>query len=195
MKGIFIFVAIVALALIGWWFFGRSPQAAEAPTEANPTGWETYSDDQFSISYPKDYVVDPGYQYQGAGPGNEIPGVSFTIPAALSEGTNLGSDTRLSVEHVTGECDAGRFVEGGSSSVLIDENVGYTVASSTGAGAGNRYEEIVYALSDTAPCLLVRYFIHWGVFENYEPGTVIEFDHAALIASFDQIRRTLVVNR
>jgi hypothetical protein len=39
----------------------------------------------------------------------------------------------------------------------------------------------------------VRYFIHYGVFQNYPAGMVREFDQQALLASFDAIRRTLVV--
>ena len=64
---------------------------------------------------------------------------------------------------------------------------------STGAAAGNRYEETVYTLPGTNPCIAVRYFIHYGVFQNYPAGTVREFDQQALLASFDAIRHTLVI--
>jgi hypothetical protein len=69
------------------------------------------------------------------------------------------------------------------------------VASTTGAAAGNRYEETVYAIPGTNPCVAVRYFVHYGVIENYPPGTVRQFDKQALLDQFDRIRRTLVVNQ
>ena len=67
----------------------------------------------------------------------------------------------------------------------------YSVASSTGAAAGNRYEETVYALPGTNHCIAVRYFIHYGVIENYPVGLVREFDKKSLLKEFDTIRRTL----
>lgn len=69
----------------------------------------------------------------------------------------------------------------------------FNVASSTGAGAGNRYEEIVYAIPGTNPCQAVRYFIHYSFFENYPVGTVREFDKKTIVTQFDQIRRTLIL--
>ena len=64
----------------------------------------------------------------------------------------------------------------------------YSIASSTGAAAGNRYEEVVYALPGSNPCLAVRTYIHYGVLENYATGTVKAFDRAALEKSFVAIR-------
>jgi hypothetical protein len=81
----------------------------------------------------------------------------------------------------------------GTARTLADGGITYSIASSTGAAAGNRYEETVYALSGTHSCISVRYFIHYGVFQNYPAGMVREFDQQALLASFDAIRRTLVV--
>ena len=80
-----------------------------------------------------------------------------------------------------------------STSTITDNGTIYSVASSTGAGAGNRYEETVYALPGTNPCVAVRYFIHYGVIENYPAGTVQAFNQPALLATFDAIRRTLVI--
>jgi hypothetical protein len=78
---------------------------------------------------------------------------------------------------------------------MNDGEMLYSVASSTGAAAGNRYDETVYALPGTNPCIAVRYFIHYGVIENYPAGTVRAFDEAALRSEFDAIRRTLINNQ
>lgn len=151
---------------------------------------------QFTVRYPADYRVDSSYQYQNLGPKVSISGVKFTIPAALASGTNLSSDSYLSVEHREGlqTCLATDFLSvlpGVKPLTIEDGDATYSVASSTDAGAGNRYEENVYALVDSNPCLAVRYFIHYSAIENYDPGVVTEFDKAALLAQFDAIRLSL----
>lgn len=142
------------------------------------------------------YTVDKTYTYQLA-PGKIITGTKFTIPEVLAKGTNLSSDTYISKESLldTKECTASIFLDGSHEAVKLKENnVTYSVASTTGAGAGNRYEETVYAILGTSPCKAVRYFVHYGVIQNYDPGTVKEFDKEALLKEFDDIRHTLVLN-
>lgn len=142
------------------------------------------------------YVVDETYRYGGLGPDRIIGGVKFIIPAVFSAGTNLGSDTYLSVEQVpqTQECSASLFLGVPTQSYEVtDAGVVYSVASTTGVAAGNRYEETVYAFPDTNPCVGVRYFVHYGLFENYPEGTIKEFDKAALLEEFDAIRRTITL--
>jgi membrane-bound inhibitor of C-type lysozyme len=156
----------------------------------------------FSIRYPAGYTSNSNYQYQEFGPGKEITGVSFTIPASVAEGTNLGQDSYLSVEEIPQEkdCSVNLFLDPGAlgafkPATATDNGITYSVASSTGAGAGNRYEETVYAVPGTNPCIAVRYFIHYSVIENYPPGTVKEFNKQALLGEFDAIRRTLVIQQ
>lgn len=160
---------------------------------------QTYADGQigFSIRYPKGFTVDSKYIYQGNGPEKEIHGVKFTIPESLSKGTNLAQDSYIGVEYIpqARRCSPDQFLVGVLADPVKDGDQQYGVASTTGAAAGNRYEETVYSLADTNPCIAVRYFIHYGVIENYPSGTVREFDRSALLAEFDAIRRTLIVNQ
>ena len=152
--------------------------------------------DGFSIRLPADYPVDEKYKYQEFGPSKTISGIKFTIAPSVATGTNLASDTYLSVEEIpkTKNCTASLFLDNvKNTSMITDGSTTYSVASSTGAGAGNRYEETVYAMPGTNPCIALRYFIHYGVFENYPAGAVREFDHQALIEQFDAIRRTLIL--
>ena len=171
---------------------------ALAPLASGSDLTQTYSNsgDGFSIRLPQGYTANESYQYQELGPGKNISGVAFTIPASIAKGTNLSSDTYLSVEELPKlqSCDAKSFLGPGVKSYTMTEgNTTYSVASSTGAAAGNRYAETVYAIPGTSPCIAVRYSIHFGVFENYPPGAVTEFDQAALTSKFDSIRRTLIV--
>ena len=75
---------------------------------------------------------------------------------------------------------------------IIENGTEYSFASSTGAAAGNRYEEDVYALATSSPCTAVRYFIHSAAIENFPAGTVREFDRGALLTEFDKIRQSLI---
>lgn len=152
------------------------------------------SSHNFSLHLPLGYAIDESYRYQERGPGKDIAGVKFTIPASVATGTNLAPDSYISVEDLpqATNCTADLFLDGALAHDITESDGSYTIASSTGAGAGNRYEETVYALSDTNPCVAVRYFIHYGVIDNYPSGAVREFDRAALLAGFDAIRHSLV---
>src|SRR5581483_3955731 len=129
------------------------------------------------------YTVDNKYIAQELGPG--ISGVKFTIDPAIATGTNLASDSFISVEETglpPSGCSAKTFfLDPVSVSNYTDGSVTYSYASSTGAGAGNRYEEQVFAIPGTNPCVAVRYFIHYGAIENYPPGMVEEFNHGSLV--------------
>lgn len=150
-----------------------------------------------SLQYPKGYTVSESYAYDGVSSKKLIHGVSFTISMATATGTNLSSDTYVSVELLpranlcTGDIFLAQNVK---SQHVTDNGVDYSVASSTGAAAGNRYEETVYALSGSKPCTAVRYFVHYGAIENYPPGAVAGFDRDALMSGFDTIRRSLVIS-
>jgi membrane-bound inhibitor of C-type lysozyme len=151
----------------------------------------------FSIRYPAGYALDEHYTYTGLGPVRTIVGTKFTIDPAIASGTNLASDSYVSVEPMPGavdSCSAEIYLADAHSAGFIDEGGRrYSVATSTGAGAGNRYEEVVFATPVTGGCMAVRYLIHYGVLENYPAGAVEAFDHAKLISQFDAIRRTLTV--
>lgn len=149
----------------------------------------------FSLRLPPGYKADPSYRDE-IEPAKTIFGTSFTIPSSLSNGTNLSSDSFISIESLpeTPNCTADLFLSHPSFAVEITENgTVYSIASSTDAGAGNRYEETVYAMSGTNPCTAVKYRIHYMAFENYAPGMVTEFDKISLLKEFDLIRKTLIL--
>ena len=158
---------------------------------------ETYTSETagFTIHYPLGYLVEENYQYQNLGPGKEVGGVKFTIDPLIASSTNLSTDSYLSVETISPavQCQVADFLANPRGEQKITEGeIKYLVASSTDAGAGNRYEEMVYILPlENEVCRAVRYFIHYGAIENYPVGIVNEFDKARLLREFDDIRRTL----
>jgi membrane-bound inhibitor of C-type lysozyme len=149
----------------------------------------------FSIRIPQEYIVDEFYHYRHLGPGKSIAGIKFTVATSTAFGTNLSPDTYLSVEEIPQikNCSAALFLANASPKSVTDGTFSYSVATSSGAAAGNRYDELVYALPGTNPCIGIRYYIHYGVIENYPPGQVREFDKQALLETFDAIRRTIVI--
>ena len=160
---IFPYIAVIVLVVVGGIYFLLSQSVVEEPiveTEAN-----TYSDTElgFSIDLLKGYIVE-----------KSTSSVKFKIPEETAAGTNLSKDTYVSVEQLSAEktCEANSFMEtpSVSSSVVNDDSTLYSVASSTDAGAGNRYEEYVYAIIGTEPCVAVRYFIHYSAIENFPEG-------------------------
>ncbi len=142
------------------------------------------------------YVRNMNYIYAVAS-GVETHGSSYTIPSALAEGTNLSKDTYISYEESdSATCEPKDFLDGVTEiREVTDDGVTYLVAGRMGAAAGNRYDETIHVFKDYEPCNAVRYFIHYGVIENYPEGTVREFDRAQLVAQFDNFRRTLAKSR
>lgn len=160
---------------------------------------QVFHDDQnhFTIRYPQDWTVDTTYNYDLLGPKEpHIPGVKFFIPATMASSTNLSDDSGLSIETMPNmpACTAYPFlIHPESVATSTISGIEYSVASSTDAAAGNRYEETIYALIGSNPCIAVRYFIHYGVYENYAPGMVEQFDRAALLTTLGHIRDSLIV--
>jgi membrane-bound inhibitor of C-type lysozyme len=152
-----------------------------------------------SIRYPKDYFLHDSYKYQALGPGKDIYGVQFTIPAYLAAGKNLSDyDTGVSVEIIPAveNCTYELFLNHAETSQIVTDNdTEYSYASVMEGAVGNRYEEMVWAVVGTNPCVAVRYLIHSTNIDNYDPGVVTEFDRTALLQEFDKIRRSLIINR
>lgn len=175
--------------------------SALAADDGDPSSWPVFTSTTmgFSISHPKGWSVDPDYTYTGLGPDKTIGGVSFTIPAALAKGTNLSPDSHLSVETLAAakKCTAAAFLPDGIEppKTVEEDGTSWSVATMQDAGAGNFYDETVYAIPGTSPCIAVRYSIHSTNIANYDPGTIKEFDRDALVATFDEMRLSLVIGQ
>lgn len=185
-------VVIGFLTIVASWFlfYGNQEMSNSLPEKL----LSSYENTQFSIVYPSDMRVDEGYVYQALGPGKDIGGVSFTIPEEYREGTNLSRDTRLSIEALPKKdrCAPEDFIYdvGEKETIVINGRV-YTHVFTSGAGAGNRYDEHVYILEDR-PCTGIRYYIHSTNIGNYEEGTITAFDQGALMDMFDAMRDSIV---
>ena len=185
-------VIVLILVAAGGYYMWSTKDATpieETPPIVVPTT-NTYATSTFSITYPKEFTIDTKYQYKGV-PNKPIDGVSFTIPLTMATGTNLSADSRVSVEWLprASICAGDIYIlDNVRAREMTEGGVKYSVATSSGAGAGNFYEEAVYAFPGSSPCTAVRYFIHSTNLANYATGTVRAFDRAGLIRQFDTIR-------
>jgi hypothetical protein len=165
---------------------------------ASSTGWVAFSDPgaPFSISLPADYGRDEALiadnQHHG------IHAYYFRVPERFARGTNLSPDSHLSVEvdFSGGACTPDLFQDNASGYYVETQGpITFNVSKTGDAGAGNFYEDDVYAVAGSKPCIAVRYFIHSHNIGNYDPGSVRAYDAEGLIREFDAIRRTLVIRR
>jgi|SRR3989344_5468142 len=191
-------IVIIVIAVGGFYVWKTLPTntTPAAPVVAEDTRL-TYASTTLGVSlkYPRDFTVDTAYAYTGF-PKKPISGVKFTIPGATATGTNLSSDTGISVEQLprAKKCTGDIYIVDNVKPVeMTVGSTTYSVATTSGAGAGNFYEEMVYAISGSQPCTALRYFIHSMNIGNFEQGVAREFDRAALLNAFDKIRQSLVL--
>lgn len=203
----YIFGGLVVLLLVGaggyflWKMVTVEPTPPPVVVEEQPPAEvvRTYASSTLglSVQYPPEFSLNDAYEYQFT-QDKAIQGIKFTIPESMATGTNLSSDSGVSVEWLPNahSCSADIYLLANvKAQSVTDEGREYSLATSTDAGAGNLYEEIVYALPDSSPCIAVRYFIHSTQIANYPEGTVREFDREALLGAFDKIRRSLTLSQ
>jgi membrane-bound inhibitor of C-type lysozyme len=152
----------------------------------------------FSVRYPAEYTVVTSHADKKSAT-TTIPGVFVRIGTSTATGTNLASDSGVAIASLplgSAACTADTFIDvihGGATSTITAGDVEYSFASTSDAGAGNRYEEQVFVRSGTEACVAVRYFIHHSAMENYNKGAVHEFDERLLLSTFDSIRDAVVI--
>ncbi|MBV9331744.1 MAG: hypothetical protein JOZ55_09355 [Alphaproteobacteria bacterium] len=120
--------------------------------------------------------------------------VAFLVPPRFVRNTNLASDSRLSLEtrFAPNICSASIFLDDPQSQGSAWQNgIRWSTASGTDAGAGNLYEEKVFATRIGGRCLAIRYFIHSMNLGNYPPNAVRAFNRADLMSAFDAMRASL----
>jgi hypothetical protein len=147
----------------------------------------------YSLKYPDGFTLNEAYRYE-FNDEKSIAGVKLTIPMSMATGTNLAADSGVSLEQLprAQKCTGDIFLRADVRASLVTEGgVAYSVASSSDSGAGNMYEEIVYALPSSSPCTALRYFIHSTSLSNYEPGMVRAFDKSNLLKEFNALRASL----
>lgn len=191
-------IALILAAAGGYYFIygSKLPNAAQQPAVQQPqaTATTTYATSSYTVVYPVDFTIDPNFQNTEVSAQKPIAGVKLAIPMAMATGTNLGSDTFISIEQLprAKNCTGDIYLlDEVTPSSVTDGGVAYSLATTSGAGAGNFYEEMVYAIAGSKPCTAVRYWIHSMQIGNFEPGAVRAYDREKLLEAFDAIRRSV----
>lgn len=174
-----------------------SGTTTSVPTASEPAGnWQTFTSSQygFSARYPQDWSVANDYALPV--PNGVTRGMAFAVAPALTSETNLSKDSALVVEFTTsGNCDAAAFLDNTAEKSSVTENGRtWSVTKGGDAGAGNFYDQTVYAAQFGSRCYGLQLFIHSTNIGNYDPGTVTEFDRAALDTAFAQFRTSFTTN-
>jgi hypothetical protein len=71
--------------------------------------------------------------------------------------------------------------------------IDFTQSEAVGVAAGNIYDQVIYRTVYNNVCYEMVFFMHSGNIGNYTPGTVEEFDRAALLGKFEGILSTFRV--
>ncbi len=204
MKNYHYVLIVLAIFGLGFWYFNFAgtntvPVKNEIEIKPDTTGLpQLYKNTEynFTINLPDDFKVDENHEYVST-PIKTFPGIKFVPPKSLSEGTNLSEDVYISFESAfasAGSCNAQNFLDSSELKGMVDfGGRTYTIAYSAGAGAGNFYEEYVYATPIADKCVAIRYFIHSTNIANYPQGAVKEYNRDELLKLFDSIRLTLIV--
>jgi cytoskeletal protein RodZ len=198
-----ILIVIIGGGYLAWKAISGASSQPEAPIQQPVEETPAVTDERasyasttagISLRYPQGYTVNEAYINTSVNPSKPISGVKFTVPTQVATGTNLSADSGVSVEWLprANKCTGDIYLAANVRPIeLADNGVSYSVATSSSAGAGNMYEEYVFAIASSSPCTAVRYFIHTTQLANYPEGSVREFNKAALLAEFDEIRRSL----
>jgi hypothetical protein len=169
--------------------------AINPPGQANQ--YFNYSDPlgRFQLSYSDEFA----YTYYAGGQVTKFPSgfVLQYIDTKQYISTNLNeayfmigySDDAQQVSTCTEPASLGG-PETSTGNVTIN-GITYAKSQAQGVGAGNIYEQDYYRAVHNGTCYEITYYVHYGNIGNYDPATVKEFDHDALIHSFDEILNTM----
>ena len=194
---------LVVLAVAG--YFGWQALSNRAPAEPAQTPQEqvpvvqstTYASStmKFSVSYPPKFTLEEPYAYTRVSPTKPISGVKFRVPASFTQGTDLASDSGVSIEQLprANACAGDIYLKANvKAAPFADGTINYSVATSTEALGSDTFEEAIFAVTGSSPCIAVRYFLHTTAATGTATSTRA-YDRAGLLAAFETIRRSLSV--
>ena len=188
---------LVALAFMMTGSFSPPPESittpatsSVSPTQPQNEEWGSYSSARYgwSIDYPTGTNPNEKYVYTSLGEGKEVSGISFAFPQKFYQGTNLSNDTSVIVlrKDNLAVCTPEAFtlepVE--QTAHVTVSGISWSMIKTSGAGAGNFYEETSYTTGDPHACYNVRLFLHSTNIGNYPPGVVTAFDRSGVETIF-----------
>lgn len=200
MRGYLALVVLLVAVVAGFAVYSNTHQEIPTPDTSIPhivpdTSTIEYRDTalRFSIQYP-DIATSSPVEFAGYLPRTASPVASFTLPRSMFEGTNLGeagvyigatTSPKIVASCETPMPDMGEL---SVSSTTLNGAV-FATATSSDAGAGNRYETTVFRAVHDGTCFEIVELLHWADIHNFGPETA-EFDKAKFQGYLDAIAAT-----
>jgi hypothetical protein len=198
--GIVILIVLVVGGFLAWKAISNSAPAEEpAPTPEAPVVTDTRasyasSTMKFSLRYPQEFTLQEPYAYTRVSPTKPISGVKFAVPVALTEGTNLAPDSGVSVETLprANLCTGDIYLKANvKAQPTTSGAITYSVATSTETVGADTFEEAVFAIPGTSPCIAMRYFLHTVAATGTASTT--PYDRTAVLTALESIRNSLTL--
>lgn len=193
--------AVVVVIAVGGYFAWKALSGSSEPQEPSvqvetPVIPEkmTYASStmRIAVQYPPEFNVQEQYAYTRVSPTKPISGVKFLVPASFTEGNNLAPDSGISIEQLprANTCTGDIYLKANVRAQQATEGaVSYSLATSSETVGSDTFEEMVFAVPSSSPCVAVRYFLH-----SVAAGTsTTSYDRATVVSAFDEIRRSLVI--
>lgn len=197
--GVIILLVVAGGGYLAWKALaGGTSEEASAPLPDEQVAQDTeYASTtmKFSLRYPQGFTLQEPYAYTRVSPIKPISGVKFLVPAALSQGTNLAADSGVSVEVLprANLCTGDIFLKANvRAQSFAGRAISFSVATSSETAGADTFEEMVFAVSGSKPCIAMRYFMHTTAATGTASSTPA-FDRTSVIAAFDSIRNSLSV--
>jgi hypothetical protein len=191
--GFIILLVVVGGGYLAWKALsGTTPEETPTPLPEEPVVQDTqYASTtmKFSLRYPQGFTLQEPYAYTRVSPTKPINGVKFLVPAALAQGTNLAADSGVSVEELprANACTGDIFLKANVKAQAVAGAVPFSVATSSEKAGSDSYEEMVFAVTGSKPCIAIRYFLH-TTSATGTASTTPAFDRSAVLTAFDSIR-------
>jgi hypothetical protein len=199
--GVFLIMIVSSVLVLGALGFGAHLYSiSELTGGVYGSRLDTYADYNLGLSvrYPSDFAVDDTYNYPGLGSDKPIQGIAFTVPESKLKGTNLLRGTQASVEIVPNMsvCHVKLFLSNPTNiRSFIEDDVLYSSGILKTGNKNNEYEEQVYAISGSSPCVAIRYLIRTEPITSYNAASVALYNRKDLLLVFDTMRRSLTVQK
>lgn len=197
--GVIILLVVAGGGYLAWKALsgGAAPEETPAPLPEQPLVQDTAyasSTMKFSLRYPQGFTLQEPYAYTRVSPTKPINGVKFLVPTALAQGTNLAPDSGVSVEELprANLCTGDIFLKANVKAQPVTGVVSFSVATSSEKAGADTFEEAVFAVTGSKPCIAMRYFLH-TTSATGTASTTPAYDRAAVLAAFDSIRNSLSI--
>lgn len=209
MKALLWVIVVLVIAIAGFLVYeSQDSNAVTPPTQTATSTVQTmptiipgtpsvqYQDPHygFTIYYPSTATLETA-GFDGYLLTTKTPVIGFVLDPSMFQGTNLveagvyvGATTSPAV---VAQCTArSSAIETMASSTVSLGGTPFAVFTSTGAGAGNTYQETIYRSNVNGTCYEIAEMLHAGNIANYPKNSVTAYDQAEYQGILDAMAKS-----